>query len=301
MIKDIFKPISIETEQLNDHISDYIFNCNGKSSQTIKTYERTLKEFSEYHRRQKNFTFVVSDIQKYKNYLKYKRRMQDHSLVTYLSSLRRFLSFLVDNNVLDKNPAKRIQVKLKDNTNGLSFLRKSEIDKLFNDIGSDNITDRRDNAIICLIIHSALSLREIRALNKNDIVPRKRAWQVILKNSPDERIFLNPETKKAVESYINSVTQFNGAEDTPLFLSNSNRSKNQRMSIRGLRETIKQRLLSCGVRRKGLRLSHYSLHNSAAIRMAANGKSAKDIQRRFKLKLLKTAEKYGDYVREYRL
>ncbi len=291
-----FPEIKMSKTELSRLIDDFIDNCSDKSRQTRLTYMRALNEFVRFFNRDKKFLFAVSDVKRYIRYLKNRKQMKDYSLITYLTALRRFFRYLVGRGVLKTNPAKKIKIKIREKSDKISYLTENELVELINNLGSDSIADTRDSAIISLMVVCALSEQEISSLNIENIIIDNNIFLEI--PGQKEKTEVNAPASSVLQKYISSIDNETG--DNPLFYSFSNRSKYERISIRGVREIIKQRLKDHFSEQSEKKITPYILHHSAGIMMAASGKSVEDIKKRFNIKVDKIAEQYFNFVEDFK-
>jgi site-specific recombinase XerD len=290
MLEDKFKEVKLNASEISGMIDDYIRLLNNKSPMTQSTYKTTLNEFLIFFSKQEIFTFQVKDIVRYKNYLK-KKGLSENSLVTYVSSLRRFFKYLMDIGILEKNPARRVPIKIKNRKNDFEFLNDEEIEKLKQSIVQDDIISSRDKAIILLIIYSGLSYKEISSLNIGDFQKVKRTFYVTIKiqNKEPETISLMKEIADIINKYL-ALRSGLVNPDNPLFISFSHRTHSGRITERGIREIVISRLKTC-FNEKG-KISPYVLHHTSALHMVKSRKKLSYIMNRFNLKTRKSAERY---------
>ncbi len=285
MIKDEFKPVIIENSKLLKLIDDYISLLNGRKPQTIATYSKALSEFAQFHKSLPDFKFLVKDIEKYKNHL-HKNDFKENTIITYLKALRRFLSYLVENNIIEKNPAKRINIKNKSNTRQIEYLTENEVNKIINSIDTNTLAGKRDAIIFFLMVNFGITQEEIVNLNLANLrrSPRTSSYKLILQ---DEKFDLSGSTANIITQYLQSRT--NRKDKTrPLFISCSNRSGNSRLTKRGLKEILSRILKKYSAKPA----SPHIIRRTAANFMIKAGKDPAQIMKRLKIKNEKTVLRY---------
>lgn len=298
MIRDDFKPVELDREELELHINRFIESCSEKSLQTRLTYRRSLNDFIYFFNNQRSFGFLVEDIKKYRKYLRYRKRVSDHTVVTYLSALRQFCSYLTLNGILEKNPALRIKIKRKEKQPPISFLTMKESMKLLSIIDLTTLSGQRDMAIISLMLGCGISERDIVNANVGDVFKPRHKWY--FRKLIDKKIFDYPIDKDYWPYFTNYIMkEGEGHGGTPLFVSYSNRSKNMRMTVRGVRENIFRHLQKSGIKRDGLRLTTLTIRNTGAIILAKSGIKNEELKLRLGIKGEDIAERYVKLAEDY--
>jgi site-specific recombinase XerD len=157
----------------------------------------------------------------------------------------------------------------------------------------DGMSDKRDKAIVLLFLYTGLRLSELRQLNKNTIVTRKRklpdgaveyfgTGEVVGKGRKRRQFLVGPKALKAVGEYIK---EYRTKDNIPaLFLS----QRRQRISDRTIQEIVNN---WC----KKLGLGHIHIHqlrHSFATRNVNAGMSAAVLQELMGHSNLSTTQRY---------
>lgn len=97
---------------------DYLIYQKSYSSYTAKNYEIDLKSYQEYLEREciNYLKIEYSDIRFYLMYLKEEKKEKNSSICRNLSALRTFYNYLINKNIIDKNPFSYISGPKKDQT-----------------------------------------------------------------------------------------------------------------------------------------------------------------------------------------
>jgi site-specific recombinase XerD len=164
-----------------------------------------------------------------------------------LAVLSEFYEFLVDNsNGTITNPVKRVKRPKVDNE-----LPRAVEDHVLARL-VDGITDKRDKSMVLLFIYTGLRLSELRQLDLNTIVMRKRkrddgsieyfgTGEVVGKGRKRRNFLVGPTAVQAVADYIN---EFRKNDKNPaLFLS----ERKQRISGRMIQATVEKWCKKLGV------------------------------------------------------
>lgn len=296
MTDDDFKPTRMKLIAITELIERFIAESTDKSKETRGTYRRALREFTLFFSRDRLFMFRVRDVMRYREYLLHVKELQKISIATYMTALRRFCQYLTDTGIIEKNPAKLVTGGCRPKSHSRAYLTLQEVEVLLNSIETDSVAGLRDRAIIYVMLGCACSELEISHADAGDLKKTGDTWTLYVqgkgKTVKDEPIEVPKAAAVAVELYHKSL----GVEITPswpLFASRSNRALNRRMSIRGIRESISQRLKSSNVKRgRDLILTPFSLRHTAGILMAEAGYSIEDVMKRMRIEWRPTAQLY---------
>ncbi len=299
MIEDNFPVVKLTLPTVVKHIQSFIGSLGEKSKETRGTYERSLKEFIQFFALDRKFFFRVRDVERYKEHLIKRKKMKEISVATYMTALRRLCQYLVDSGILEKNPAKRVQGGRRPTAHNRTFLTLQEIDILLNSIEDTSPIGLRDRAIIRTMLGCACSELELMRADIGDLKKQGRKWILLVqgkgKTIKDEVIPVPLETVKALHAYLDTRSDDRTllADDAPMFTSYSNRSMHGRITIRGVREAIVQRLNSSGVKQgRDRKLTPFSLRHTAGILLVEQNVSVEELMRRMRIEWRPTAMLY---------
>ncbi len=118
----------------------------------------------------------------------------------------------------------------------------------------DTPQNARLKAILSLLVFQGLRQIEITRLDVKDVDFISKTAFIQGKGQDDkEPINLHPEAVKALQNYLKS----NGIADGALFTSQSNNSKNKRLTTRAIRDIIKETLNALGIEKTTHGFRHY--------------------------------------------
>lgn len=304
MIEDVFPPVKLKLSELLKHRDNFLSSLTTKRRETVGTYERALREFVYFFPKDGKFMFRVPDVERYRKHLAQTKKMQDASIATYMTSLRRLCQYLVEIEVLEKNPAKRVYGSARPKQHNRTFLTLDEVDTLLASIDRTNEAGLRDIAIIRLMLGCACSEIELTSLDVGDIELQGKSMFLLMqgkgKSIKDRRVQVPHDTALALNEYLRSRVTKDAegklhppAPDVPMLLSYSNRSMGGRITIRGVREAIIQRLKSSGVQKgRTGRLTPFSLRHTAGILMVESGATVEELMERMRIAWRPTAMLY---------
>jgi len=162
--------LDLSLRELRDHLQafqdDYLAD---KSDETVGTYRRSLNSFEKWFVQQNTFRFTEDDVRDYKRYLMEERELSQVSVSTYLTALRRFCQYLTDIGKLTENPAKAVKGNRRPETHSRSVLTESDIEKLEAALDDTTQIDKRDQAMVSLMLYAGLSEIEIVRADVEDL------------------------------------------------------------------------------------------------------------------------------------
>lgn len=202
----------------------------GKSQTTVTTYAHALTQFEKWLDGAGTDlqSFSRSDVQQYIDYLASKKRTAStinkiwNAIKSYCRWARK-MDCVEDIAVIKQPDIKKQAPKALDRVERNRLLR--EIDRTAN---------RRNIAIVTLLINSGLRVCELIGLDRQDVElsERKGEIRVVGKGKKERTIPLNVEARRALMKYLEERTDIHPA----LFLSN----RGQRISIRSVQHLFEQ-------------------------------------------------------------
>ncbi len=287
--------LRLSRPQLDAHYKGFLRSLRSKRPETRGTYERALREFVRWFRKDRRFQFLSHDVERYKRYLSHTRKLSPVSVSTYLTAVRRFCAYLVTRRVLRANPATEVEGNKRPARHSREPISSGEVDRLLTSIDCGDERGLRDFAVIKLMVGCALSEIEIVRADVGD-VRHEDAGAVLAvqgkgRTEKDDVVALPPDVKESIDRYLEVRRRI--ASNEPLFTSAGNRTRGMRMTTRGVRDRVNAYLEQAGIKQGKLRkITPYSLRHTAAVLMAENGASADEIRRRLRLGSVATAMLY---------
>ena len=285
--------LELSLRALRDHLQafqdDYLAE---KSDETVGTYRRSLNSFQKWFVQQNNFRFREDDVRDYKRYLMEERELSQVSVSTYLTALRRFCQYLTDIGKLTHNPAKAVKGNRRPDTHSRSVLTETDIDKLEEVLGTATQIDKRDSAIVSLMLYAGLSEIEIVRANVEDLEHTLMGPVLRVQGKgrevKDQEAPLDEPVLEAVEDYLD--TRDNVHPEDPLFVSHGHRSSGKRLKTRSVRSRINDYLRKAEIKRKGV--SPHSLTHTAALLWLNDGMPIEEVKERMRHGTLETTMIY---------
>jgi integrase/recombinase XerC/integrase/recombinase XerD len=295
-----FPSVRLSFRSLQNHHQGFLRSLRHKRPETRGTYERALRSFLQWFRKDGQCRFRVKDIERYKRYLKGKRKLSEVSISTYLTAVRRLCDFLVHERVLQDNPGKLVGGSHRPLSHSRDVLTQAEVQLLL-DVAStgfhEDVDERalRDLAFVKLMIVCGLSEIEIVRANVQDLQQKGESTLLWVQGKgrvrKDAAVSLPQDLVAVIDRYLVSRGELKPAD--PLFASAGNRTWGKRMSTRGVRERVNRSLDAAGLREgKNGNVTPGSLRHTAALLMVASGVTADQLKERMRLGSVATAMLY---------
>jgi integrase/recombinase XerD len=217
---------------------------------TRKAYEREFRVFLDWTA--KGWQDITArDLDRYKEYLKEQpsKRGGKRSAATInlsLSALQSIFKWLCARDYITKDPMVLIEKPKSDPIQPKEWTLE-EVKALFDATTQRGEFETRDRALLWVLLHG-LRAREVEALNVSDF-DGKRVRIREAKDGSVGTVPLLPEAVKILEAYLRNRKDAGEdlAAESPLFLSESNNSKGQRLSYWGIYKVVKELAAIAGV------------------------------------------------------
>ncbi|NBC19424.1 MAG: tyrosine-type recombinase/integrase, partial [Bacteroidetes bacterium] len=264
---DAASGLTLSLSDLKRHLerfqTDYL---KDKSKETVGTYRRSLNAFEQWFVLQKGrFRFSTEGIKAYKKYLMETRELSQVSVSTYLTAVRRFCQYLVDIGLLEENPALAVKGNRRPSTHSRKVLTETDIEALLTEVEGEALIDKRDRAIIYLMLYAGLSEIEIVRADVQDLEQTLMGWFLRVQGKgrtvKDQQVPLDPPVMEQVRIYLDGRGRIR--PEDPLFVSHGHRSEGQRLNTRSIRSRINGHLKAAGIKRRGV--TPHSLTHTAAL------------------------------------
>ena len=213
---------------------DYLQYEKQYSQHTLSSYQRDIKQFQTWLKKNKYDEIIKADNLHIRNWVAglHRQGMGSHSLQRKLSSLRSFYNFLIRKRQLKNNPALDIRApkaakKLPDT------LDTDTLSQLLN-IPADSILAIRDRAIMELFYSSGLRLSELVNLNLDSIDLKEKSLRAIGKGDKERLLPIGRKAIEAIELWLNKRTEMAKLDETALFVS----MRGKRISTRSIQQRL---------------------------------------------------------------
>ena len=244
---------------------------------SVETYTYAVRQFLRWlAERGQTADPALKDILAYRRFLIETKKPT--TAQTYIISLRRFFQWLEAKGFYS-NIAKHIKsVKVK-REHKKDYLTVEQVKNVLGKIERRTERDRRDYAILSLMITGGLRDIEVSRANVEDIAAVGGHAVLYLRGeSQDEQadyVKLTEPVKEAVNGYLREQGGFRPS--APLFTSLSRHNRGSRLSTRSISEIAKQRLRAAGY--DSDKLTAHSFRHSAIALSLLGGLSLQEAQR----------------------
>lgn len=186
----------------------------------------------------------------------------------YLTSVRKFYEF-IEANKISANVAKGIKTPTRKQQFKKQALTPKQATEL---LTVSNATNKRDYAIINLLLRTGLRTIEIVRANVGDIT-FKGGKRVLLvqgkgRDEKDNFVVLTDKAYNPIKEYLE--TRVNVADTEALFISESNNNRGKRLTTRTISKIAKEALVATGLDDKAY-TAHSLRHTTAVNILRANG------------------------------
>jgi len=268
---------------MSELLLDYIEHLEvegGRSARTAANYTLYLERFVEFTGDIEVDKITSELVRKYRLWLNRYKNDNDIELATitqsyHLIALRGFLGYLSKRDIASLAPDK-IELP-KTSRKQVTFLHYDEIERIIEQIPTDDEVGLRDRALIELLFSSGLRVSELVNLNRDHINTKRREFMVRGKGQKDRPIFISEHAANHVDSYIHQRLD----NLPPLFLSYSrNNVASTTGDYRRLTARSIQRIINKYTRLAGItkHVSPHTMRHSFATDLLMNGADLRSVQ-----------------------
>ncbi len=258
---------------LVERFLDFLWMEQGLSDNTLASYRTDLKKFSQWLEKQ-NGTLIKVDsavLQRYLNW-RFQQKLSPRSTARFLSTIRRFYGFCVQERLVDEDPSLNIDSpKL-----GKSLphtLTEQETELLMQSPDLEVALGVRDKAMLELMYGSGLRVSELVGLDMSQMSLRQGVVRIIGKGNKERLVPMGEEALTAIEQYLRwarGELLGNKASDI-VFLS----QRGQQMTRQTFWHRIKFYAKSAGIRKH---LSPHTLRHAFATHLLNHGADLRTLQ-----------------------
>ena len=178
------------------HVEQYLssIKLSGFSSYTIDNYERHLRHFTE------NVVRPVKEIatQDIRSYLADFNHLKPRSMATKMWSLKAFFTWLVEEDILEVNPMRKIKPpKLEKPLPKALSIEELELLREF-------CQTPRERAFIEVFYSTGGRLEEVQQANKKDVNWQESSLRVLGKGNKERDVFLSVRAKYHLQRYLDT-------------------------------------------------------------------------------------------------
>lgn len=267
-------------EELKRRFLEYMEIERGASLRTVSNYDHYLTQFFEAKKIKIISDIDESSIREFRLELNRKpgvhikgqtrATLKKNTQNYYLIAIRRFLRYLMKEGVTALSP-ERIELA-KVGGRQLDLLTVTELKRLLDAPGQEDVQSLRDKAILELFFSTGLRLSELCSLNR-DLDLSKDEFSIRGKGEKVRVVFLSEKAKDAIKTYLKARKDM----EEPLFVqfSRNMKDKKSRLTPRSIERLVKHYAIKAGISRK---VTPHVLRHSFATDLLANGADIRSVQ-----------------------
>lgn len=258
-----------------DYLSNfinYLQATKNLSEKTLKAYSSDLAQFFSFEN-----CILAPNLCAYINFLSSKKKLKDSSVRRKIITLKTFYNYMLDTDLIDTSPFKKLRFKFKQERKLPKTLPISDVAKILkcfdiNVTAFSSFTQKqyiRDAALIDLLISTGIRIGEAVAITLNDI------------NVADHTLLIHGKGRKQRLVYISSpitwerlkalIKQRRNADNICLFVNRYGKP----ISIHGIEDIYKKYAKKAQINAKST--PHY-LRHTFATNLLANGADLRSVQ-----------------------
>jgi integrase/recombinase XerD len=258
---------------LVERFLDFLWMEQGLSDNTLSSYRTDLKKFAEWLTMHNIELLAVdaADLQSYLNW-RFKQRLSPRSTARFLSTIRRFYGYCVQERLMDSDPSLNIESP-KLGTSLPHTLTEAEVDHLLQSPDLDTALGIRDKAMLELMYGSGLRVTELVSLELSQMSLRQGVVRIIGKGNKERLVPMGEEALAAIELYLKSARgELLGSKASDIvFLSR----RGQQMTRQTFWHRIKFYAKQAGIRKH---LSPHTLRHAFATHLLNHGADLRTLQ-----------------------
>lgn len=287
------------TQTLNrESLLDLFISSQDRKPTTLSLYRRTMTLFFDWiDRTGRNLTTLTRpDLIEYKHDLEQAGK-SGLTITSYLTSLRLFYAWLEAEGVYP-NIAKVLNLPKRTKEFRHQPLRPQQAQELLSEVADSG--NLRDIALLNLLARTGIRTIEAVRADVGDIV-FKGGQRVLLvkgkgRDEKDNFVILTDKTFRPISEYLSQRGVVRPTD--PLFVSESNRDRGQRMTTRSISRIAKQNLRGIGLDDKVF--TAHSLRHTTAVSILRAGGTLEDCQLTLRHSNPSTTQIYTAFVDEER-
>lgn len=220
------------------------------------------------------------------------RGLTDGTIRTRWRGLRRFVNWLLAEEIISSDPLTKITVE-KPEAKPVPVLTDEELSALIGACKGKSFNDRRDEAVIRLLIDCGMRVSELTGIDLDHLDLDAETVVVTGKGSRVRSAYFGAKTGQALDRYVRERGKHRHARNPALFL-----GERGRFTSDGVRERLKVRAEMAGLDPKAV-FPHRFRHTNAHDFLLAGGQE-RDLKRLMGWRSDAMLERYGSSAADHR-
>ena len=267
-----------ESPAFGEYLTERFIKFAGVADKSAATYIVALRQMFKYFKDNAVVNPKREDLENWRDSL-IDGGKSPSTVQLYISSCKLFFRWLAQEEIY-KNIADHLKSKVRvsheHKKDALTAAQSKELLKSAK--GKDTLKDKRNAAIVALMLTAGLRTIEVSRANVGDIRTVHGVTFLFVqgkgRSEKAESVRLAPQVYSLIQKYLKARGKVAGNE--PLFVSTSNRCKNARLDTQTIRKMIKVNLRGIGL--NSSRLTAHSLRHTAATTMLIAGVELPKVQ-----------------------
>ena len=169
---------------------------DGLSPKTLKNYREMLGAFAAQVDKPAG-RITADDIREYVGYLTEKRGLKDSSIQTHINTLRSFFGWLDAEDVIKKNPMRKIKSLKIDRAKARRPLTAEQLERL-----RDGCETYKEKALVEFLVSSGCRLSEVVGIQVDAVDWQGRSVVVLGKGGKERTVYFSVRAKLMLQEYL---------------------------------------------------------------------------------------------------
>lgn len=169
---------------------------DGLSPKTLKNYREMLEAFAARVDKPAG-KISADDIREYVGYLVEKRRLKDSSVQTHINTLRSFFGWLDAEDIIKKNPMRKIKSLKIDRAKARRPLTAEQLERL-----RDGCRTYKEKALVEFLVSSGCRLGELVGIQVDAVDWQGRSVVVLGKGGKERTVYFSVRAKLMLQEYL---------------------------------------------------------------------------------------------------
>ena len=207
----------------------------NKSKRTIEQYNLHLTQFAEFYTYKEVKDIDATDIRNFLYAYKQSRGVSNISLNNKRSAISSFLSWLADEEYIDKDPTRKIK-KIKVTKKKKKAFTSDEMERM-----RIACTDIRDRALIEMLACTGCRVSELSNISLNDVDFLRKKVRIVGKGDKERTVFISDTAMIYLNRYLET------RQDNNIALFTSKRFPYDRLQKDGIERVVRELGRMCNV------------------------------------------------------
>ena len=201
---------------------------DGVKQGTLSNYMLRLRDFGKRVVKPVNM-ITTNDIRMYIAFVQQEKDLKDTTVSTVISIIKSFFTWLVNEEIIDKDPSKKIKNQTIDKKSARVALTQEELERV------RNVCETlREKLLVEFLYSTGCRVSEMANLKISEIDIYERSAKVIGKGDKPRTIFFSPKTKLLIQEYMET------RDDNSVFFLIGERKPHNKLGVRQIQIDIKR-------------------------------------------------------------